>query len=179
MNSKNTEEFLNYKTLLNDMAEKWKNKENIDSLTSNYNDYLNNNKTGKASFDSFLELLLENKKELEVEYSKANKLQDKKANSFLEKHLNISYSTFVDKSKPETFHNHSYALINRGGIKRSLFDARAKLYLSTLNDFEKSGGDLNKVLGEIREEEVPFIKKAKEREPTFEAIYESFKKYKM
>ncbi len=62
MNSKNTEEFLNYKTLLNDMAEKWKNKENIDSLTSNYNDYLNNNKTGKASFDSFLELLLENKK---------------------------------------------------------------------------------------------------------------------
>jgi hypothetical protein len=98
------------------------------------------------------------------------KLITNKADSFLRRHANMSYKDFLEKSNPEEFVDNDYGSLPRGkNLKRRLFEHRTMFYLSALEDSEKKGHNLKKLLSEIRESTIPFIKKEKD-EPTFREI---------
>lgn len=143
------------------------------SSLPDYKEFLEKTKTGKPSFDIYVELL---SREMQAydgtdPYKKdALKDLDNKADSFLRRHAGISYKDFLRQSRPETFTENDYgSLPERKNLKRRLFEHRTRLYLSSLEVFEKSGFDVSELLPEIQKSRIPFLKKEKD-EPTFREI---------
>lgn len=144
-----------------------------DSLSLDYKNFLDKTKTGKPSFDAYVESL---SREMQA-YDESNPyLKDSlrgitdKADSFLRRHADMSYEDFLRQSKPETFTENDYGnLPERKNLRRRLFEHRARLYLSSLEDFEQRGYDVSEVLPEIQESTIPYLKKERD-EPTFREI---------
>ena len=134
-----------------------------------YKDFLNKAKTGKPSFDAYVDYLLKRKDKPEIE-------DTYRIDDFLKRKINMNYEDFVDYSKPEEIEENSYGLFKRKSIRRSLFKSKSREYLEALCDLEERGEDIQLVLDDIREEYVPTLKKHKGKEPTFEAIYAVLKK---
>lgn len=137
--------------------------------SSAYANFLKRTKTGKPSFDSYLDAVLIRKQNPQTE-------DNSRIDEFLRREVDMSYEDFVNCAKPEEIEENSYGLFKRTSIKRSLFKLKSKAYLEALCDFEEQGGDIQAVLNDIREEYIPTLKKERGREPTFEAIYSVLKK---
>ena len=136
----------------------------------------------KPSFNDFVRHLCREKEALDAlpEYGDRDSrqgLEVDKVEDFLKRHAGVTYSEFLREAHPEELEEGSYGLTNRRSIKRNIFDVRARLYLAALWDFEESGGDIESILEQIREENLPFTKESRGKEPTFEEIYKALKKY--
>src|SRR3989344_8020996 len=138
-----------------------------------YRDFLNKAKTGKPSFDAYVESLsreMQTYDEADPYKKDALKEITNKADAFLKRHAGISYENFLRQSKPETFTENDYgSLPERKNLRRRLFEHRARLYLSALDDFESRGYDVLELLPEIQQSTIPYLKKERD-EPTFREI---------
>ncbi len=144
-----------------------------DGLSFDYKRFLEITKTGNYSFDAYVELL---SREMQIydgvdPYEKdALKSITDKADSFLKRHAGISYDDFLRQSNPEIFTENDFGKLPEGkNLRRRLFEHRARLYLSSLEDFEQRGHDVSKLLPEIQQSTIPYLKKEKD-EPTFREI---------
>jgi len=148
------------------------------SLSFDYMVFLTKAKTGEFPFDAYVEFLA---REMQT-YDKADpykkdalKEMNDKADAFLRRHAGISYEYFLRQSKPETFTENDYGnLPERKNLRRRLFEHRARLYLSSLEDCEQNGFDILKLLPQIQESTIPYIKKERD-EPTFREIMKVLK----
>jgi len=140
-----------------------------DSPSLDYKNFLDKTKTGKPSFDAYVESLLERKGKPESD-------DNSRIDEFLRRNTGMNYEDFVDYSKPEEIEENSYGLFKRKSIRRSLFKSKSRAYLEALCDLEERGEDIQSVLDDIRGEYVPTLKKHEGKEPTLEAIYAVLKK---
>jgi hypothetical protein len=144
-----------------------------DTPSLDYGDFISKAKTGKPSFDAYVESLSGEMQTYDGAdpYKKdALKGITDKADAFLKRHAGISYEDFLRQSKPETFTENDYGkLPERKNLRRRLFEHRARLYLSSLEDFEQRGYDLHELLPEIQQSTIPYLKKERD-EPTFREI---------
>ena len=154
-----TEKYLGNKRLCFDMDEG-------ESL-----DYKVSSVVGNSRFDLYVGLIVQNGENKKYKSDDAGNTEIKRMNDFLKNHAGLTYQEFVDQSTPENLDTDSYKLLNRGSIKRSLFETRSKVYLLALCDYEEQGGDIGKILEDIRLKKIPFVKKSAGTEPTFEALY--------
>jgi|TARA_B100000315_G_C14474957_1_gene540168 hypothetical protein len=144
-----------------------------DSPSLDYKNFLDEAKTGKPSFDAYVESLSREMQAYDgADPYKKNSLNEitDKADAFLRRHTGINYEDFLRQSKPETFTENDYGnLPERKNLRRRLFEHRARLYLSSLEDFEQRGYNVGEVLPEIQESTIPYLKKERD-EPTFREI---------
>lgn len=82
-----------------------------------------------------------------------------KINLFLKKHTGANYSEFIKMIRFEDFNDGDYSSISNSGLKKKLFNYRAKLYLGALAVAEDSGFDVKTVLAEISQSKIYPIKK--------------------
>ena len=143
--------------------------EKDDSPSLDYKDFLDKIKTGKPSFDAYVEFLLKRKRKPESD-------DNYRIDEFLRRNTDMNYEDFVNYARPEEIEENSYGLFKRKSIRRSLFKSRTKEYLAALCDLEERGKDIQSVLEDIRTGKIPTLKDEGEREPTFEAIYSVLKK---
>ena len=125
-----TEKYLGNKRLCFDMDEG-------DSL-----DYKVSSGVGNSLFDLYVGLIVQNGENKKYKSDDAGNTEIKRMNDFLKNHAGLTYQEFVDQSTPENLDTDSYKLLNRGSIKRSLFETRSKVYLLALCDYEEQGGDI-------------------------------------
>ena len=92
-----------------------------------------------------------------------------KSNAFLMRHAGLTYKEFVRKSKPEALAVEDYGQLEKSALKKKLFEYRAKLYLSALEESEKHGFDAYLILRMIKTRNIPPIKK-NSQEPTYQSI---------
>jgi hypothetical protein len=96
--------------------------------------------------------------------------------NFLEKHAGKNYDEFSKEIKLEKINYGDFDKLEKRGLKKKLFDYRARIYLAALSSAEKQGYDLSKLIEHVQDSEILPIKKSK-REPVFEYISEAlFKK---
>lgn len=138
-----------------------------------YRAFLERSKTGNPSFDAFVEALYgEMQIYDEIDPYKRDPLKPitDKADDFLRRHAGISYISFLRQAKPEGFTENDFGkLPEEKNLRRRLFNHRAMLYLAALEDSEKMGHDIDKVLQEVKEGKIPYIKRESD-EPTFREI---------
>ena len=170
MEGKNTEEFLNYKTLKGSMGD-YSGTEKGKSL--DYRIFLEKSKVGNTSFDAYIDEL---SNEMQIFDSinpyKKDPLRPitDKADAFLKRHAGISYKSFLSQSKPEEFSENDYGkLPEKRNLKKRLFEHRSMFYLSALENCEQKGYDIDDILREVERGTIPFIKK-EQNEPTFREI---------
>ena len=96
---------------------------------------------------------------------------DDKINLFLNKHAGVNYSEFIKNINFEDFNENDYGSLPNSGLKKKLFEYRAKLYLGALAVAEERGFDVKTVLAEISQSKICPIKK-EINEPTFDYISE-------
>lgn len=143
-------------------------------------DYANfcRDKLEEAVFDRYVRKVYETEEALQrvdpYEKEPLKGLTDK-VNGFLQRHAGIDYQEFVRRANPYEFVEDDYANMPKKALKRRLFDHRAYLYLSALADSEDEGADIGQLLQQISSRKIPFIKK-EEKEPTFQAILDVYKK---
>ena len=147
--------------------------ERENTLSLDYKDFLERTKTGKPSFDAYIESLAQEMQAYDsTDPYKKDALRSitDKADSFLRRHADISYEDFLRQANPDEFTENDYGnLPQRKNLRRRLFEHRARLYLSALDDCEKRGYRLNELLSGIEEATIPYLKKEKD-EPTFKEI---------
>ena len=96
----------------------------------------------------------------------------KKVSDFLQKHMGMNYKEFVEEANPYGFEEVEFSNTEKS-IKRRLFDYKAYLYLSALEECEKEGIDINLLIKKIGREKIPYLKPDK-NEPTFNRIVKIF-----
>ena len=143
-------------------------------------DYKNfsGNRKDEADFDRYVRKVYEAEEALQrVDPYEKEPLMEltAKVNGFLQKHAGIDYQEFVRRANPYEFDENDYGAMPKKALRRRLFDHRAYLYLSALADSETEGADIRQLLDQISSRKIPFIKK-EEREPTFQAILDIYKK---
>lgn len=169
------------------MKEKNKSKYNLSERSyfpslncKNFYGNFSDEKQNEAIFDRYVRKIYETEEALQrvdpYDKEPLKKLTDK-VNSFLQRHAGLNYEEFVKRSDPYNFDKDDYSTLQKKALKRRLFDHRAYLYLSALDDCEREGADVEKLLKQISQNRIPFIKKG-EREPTFDAILAVYKKNK-
>lgn len=94
---------------------------------------------------------------------------DDKVNAFLRKHASITYPELAAALDVKSLTTDDFSLLGKVGLKRRLFDFRAKTYLAALASTEERGFDLQQVLQEISEARIFPLKKEQD-EPTFTYI---------
>ena len=152
-------------------------KKNDDS-SLDYRNFLIKAKTGKPSFDTYVELLsreMQTYDEADPYKKDALRSITNKADAFLRRHGGISYEDFLRQSNPETITESDYGnRPERKNLRRILFEHRARLYLSSLEEFEQRGYDVSELLPEIQQSTIPYLKK-EGHEPTFKEIMKVLK----
>ena len=145
----------------------------------NYQDFLEITRTEKPSLGAYIKALC---REMQIfdgidPYVKnpLNVITDK-ADAFLRRHAGISYEDFLMQAKPETFTENDFGdLPDKKKLRRRLFEHRARLYLSALEDVEKEGHNIDELLRDIEEATIPYIKRER-YEPTFQEILRVLRK---
>ena len=148
-----------------------------DSPSLDYKNFSGNRKD-EADFDRYVRKVYEAEEALQrVDPYEKEPLMEltAKVNGFLQKHAGIDYQEFVRRANPYEFDENDYGAMPKKALRRRLFDHRAYLYLSALADSETEGADIGQLLDQISSRKIPFIKK-EEREPTFQAILDIYKK---
>jgi hypothetical protein len=175
-----TEKDIFGKALHYNMREEDKPKYNLpkrdDSPSLDYGNFCKDRQ--EADFDRYVRKVYEAEETLQrVDPYEKEPLKEltTKVNSFLQKHAGIDYQEFVRRANPYEFDENDYGAMPKKALKRRLFDHRAYLYLSALADSESEGADIGQLLEQISSHKIPFIKK-EEREPTFQAILDVYKK---
>ncbi len=139
---------------------------------------LPNAKKSQAEFDKFVRKVYE-AEEIIYKTTREDRIAfntlSEKVNSFLQRHAGLDYEEFVIRANPYGFDNEDYSVLPKNALKRRLFDHRAYLYLSALEDCEKEGADIEDLLEQISNGRIPFIKKEKD-EPTFNSIRDVLKR---
>jgi|TARA_Y100000310_G_scaffold207340_1_gene207845 hypothetical protein len=148
-----------------------------DSPSLDYGNFCRD-KQKEADFDRYVRKVYEAEEVLQrVDPYEKEPLKEltAKVNSFLQKHASIDYQEFVRRANPYEFDENDYGAMPKKALRRRLFDHRAYLYLSALADSEEEGADIGQLLEQISSRKIPFIKK-EEKEPTFQAILDVYKK---
>jgi hypothetical protein len=144
-----------------------------DSPSLDYADFLNKTKTGKFPFDIYVELLAQEMQAYDsIDPYKKDALKSitDKADSFLIRHAEISYEDFLKQSNSDEFNTNDYGnLPKRKNLRKRLFEHRSRLYLSSLDDYEKKGYNIVDLLPEVENATIPYLKKERD-EPTFQEI---------
>jgi competence CoiA-like predicted nuclease len=121
-----------------------------DSPSLDYENFLDKTKTGKPSFDAYVESL---SGEMQIydgadPYKKdALKGITDKADAFLKRHAGISYEDFLRQSKPETFTENDYENLPE---RTRYFERDVSTGLAALADIEDEGYDVGEVLRELK-----------------------------
>ena len=147
-----------------------------DTPSLNYGNFADRKK--EADFDRYVRKVYEADEVISRTTRDEREQFDKltaKVNGFLQKHAGIDYQEFVRRANPYEFDENDYGAMPKKALRRRLFDHRAYLYLSALADSETEGADIGQLLDQISSRKIPFIKK-EEREPTFQAILDIYKK---
>ncbi|VVB79462.1 Uncharacterised protein [uncultured archaeon] len=138
-----------------------------------YDHFIERSKTGNSDFDRYLTAYACAADSLRKNPQDPYTMQE--AERFLRRHAEVSYKEFVDRCHPERIEAESYGLLQKGKLRRDLFERRALLYLCALEIFEEEGGNIEEILERIRKSKTPPIKNSRQ-EPTFEAIYKLLKR---
>ncbi len=96
-------------------------------------------------------------------------LEDK-VRTFLQTHTSMNYAEFAAGFDVDDIAVNDYGLLGKAGLKRKLFDFRAKTFLAALAATEERGFDLQHVLQEVSDAKIIPLKKERD-EPTFTYIF--------
>jgi len=124
-----------------------------DTPSLDYKNFLDKTKTGKPSFDAYVESLSREMQTYDgVDPYKKDALKGitDKADAFLRRHASISYGDFLRHSKPETFTENDYGNL-QPQERRRCFEREFAIRFAALEDIEKEGYEIDEVLRELND----------------------------
>lgn len=92
-----------------------------------------------------------------------------RAMRFLQRHSKISYSDLVKGVNYDGLEEGDFALLQKRGLRKRLFDYRAVLYLAALDSCEERGLNPEEVMKQVQDAQIRPIKK-QQHEPTFDYL---------